>query len=66
MKHLEKDNTGKGYLVWKWVILPFFKTTPPFHLPLPFYGKNLTPPHFFVKKGRGGEGGSNYVLKIYH
>ena len=28
---------------------PFFKTNPLFYQPLPFYGKNLTLPHLFVK-----------------
>ena len=46
-KHPEKDNTGKGYLVWKYIIPPtfFFKQPPYFINPSLF--KNSNPP--FVK-----------------
>ena len=47
--HSMKDNTEKGLLVWKWMICPFFKITPLFYQPIPFYGKNLNRPCFFWK-----------------
>ena len=53
--------------------LSFFKTTPLFYQPLPFHGKNLTPPFFKtfenslspIIKGGGG-GGFKYDCDLYY